>query len=1349
MNINRKELRAAFRSFALGGSCIVIGQPGVGKSFLLKQFVSELMQTKQICVFIPIDKIGVENDADLKTQLDIKGNFIEYLRAQNPSSEGGKALLVIDAFDAARSEQSQRFFARLIKRVREQLNESWSVIVSVRTYDARKSEELQVLFPESPSEVIQPKFRLTDIRCRHFYVPILDPEEVSACADSIPHLPDIYTQGSADFRELLRVPFNLWLLQKILASGRAALDFTSVSSEVQLLGMFWNQRVIDGPFGNDRQFFLTKVCRELVEQRALSVRTEDVYILGQGMVWESLFSAELLLYTSNTKQRLAFSHNILFDYAVSVLLIEDDPQKLVHFITSDISRPVFLRPSLHYYLVRIWHSDAQLFWNTLWYLLAPNKAVNLRLFARLLPAGVVATETRHLTELNPLLKALHDGSPLAVEATLRILQAHRAFNVIRDELWIEAFHALSTFVRREFAWDLAMSTMAILERYEPSHDNELTISTCGKTGRNILSWVWRERKRAPSAWIDKLGGNFAVPLVARTFRTDLGASRALLLKILELLTQDEFPIEYVYRLTSLVDKIWMHDPKLVSSIYLSIFSHQETSQKRTYMGGVVMPLSSTRRQDFEMSQHNLAEHFGSLLKVNPLAATKMVIQILNDFIQSEHVVPYLKNGFRLEGLVRAFSFRGKSAQYLADLSYIWDQRDFEDSEIRMANALFAYLEELETPADLDSLLDVFAETAVCAFLWRRLLGTASKKPKVFAASLLDLCLSPPVQTGAETIRELGEFLEKAATAFSPHELSMIEESILRLDGGDIKDTSQIEYLDHARNRLLARIPAELLSTTRGKTIRDQIEKSRSFVTNDPLVSFSSSSREVTDDMWLARQGIDVARPENVELRTHFDSLEAFTTDWFNEKPTPTAIKLVIDSARNLYRILKEGLSNADSAVLNTGWTKVASVAQTMARSIGELGKEELEFCKNVLLDSAVHELPLPDPDHDKKYSSPSWSSAPRVEAARGLPWLGARVTDDRILEAIENLANDKVPAVRFLATSELFRIRVNSPDRFWNVMRELSQHEENTVVLQALCSTLSRVLPSDEAKSVEVLERLADRLLKPVGDNNSAEHLIPLIMWLVLERENVWATETMKTLLGRPIASARMLKRATLDALGYVTPSRLYSLGTNQISNRAIAWLQNAIDAASNGVRQLRLTPAEQWNDKIYSDLRAVYGIIDEIIMRLCFSADVLEHLRGTGRIGRGTVSDDERKNYYFQIKPILERVLKFALDKENGVMFGPTAHHFMQLLNGVLAYDPAGVLHMAACVAKSSEPSNYNLDSLAVQEVTKLVESLLADYRVEVRDGQPLDDLLTLLDIFSSWPESLRLVWRLDEVFR
>ena len=101
--------------------------------------------------------------------------------------------------------------------------------------------------------------------------------------------------------------------------------------------------------------------------------------------------------------------------------------------------------------------------------------------------------------------------------------------------------------------------------------------------------------------------------------------------------------------------------------------------------------------------------------------------------------------------------------------------------------------------------------------------------------------------------------------------------------------------------------------------------------------------------------------------------------------------------------------------------------------------------------------------------------------------------------------------------------------------------------------------------------------------------------------------------------------------------------------------------------------------------------------------------------------------------------------------MFARTAHHFMELLNRVLKYDPKGVLHLAAGVAESSEPTSYNLDSLAISEVVKLVEAVLVDHRAEVRDGQSLQDLLNLLDIFAKagWPEALQLVFRLDEVFR
>ena len=71
--------------------------------------------------------------------------------------------------------------------------------------------------------------------------------------------------------------------------------------------------------------------------------------------WDKLQSDEILSKVSSTGQRIAFSHNILFDYAISVLHIDDDPQRLESFITEDPSRPLFLRPSLTYFFTRLWY----------------------------------------------------------------------------------------------------------------------------------------------------------------------------------------------------------------------------------------------------------------------------------------------------------------------------------------------------------------------------------------------------------------------------------------------------------------------------------------------------------------------------------------------------------------------------------------------------------------------------------------------------------------------------------------------------------------------------------------------------------------------------------------------------------------------------------------------------------------------------------------------------------------------------------------------------------------------------------------------------------------------------------
>ena len=1345
MQIKRDDLMKAFSAFTSVGSGVVIGPPGVGKTFVLKDFCSQLIKQNMPCLYLPIDKLGIETEAALKDELGIKSDFVTYLSNQKALNDKNLGILVIDAFDAARSEIAQKFFLSLIRQVISKLQKQWNVIVSVRTYDAKKSEDLQDLFPKLSENIPPAAFQMEEIRCRHFSVPKLTNDEVKETVKTIPHLSAIYEQGSSDFKELLRIPFNLWLLEKLLSLTPDIPELSSVSSEVQLLGLFWKYRVIDGPLGEEKGMLLTKVIQKMVELRSLSVRKDEVYVFGAINAWNLLLSSEILIETSKTAQRVTFSHNILFDYAVSVLLIEDDPDKCIEFVMEDPSRPLFLRPSLNYYFTRLWHATPDLFWKAFWRIL-PSPDVHLRLFARLIPTTVIVNEAREIEQLSPLLDSIADKKHIWNEAVLRLLQALRTLEVARDELWVKFLVNVSEYLQREFAWDLALVTSDILDRALKNNNPEI-LQNCGQISRNLLEWIWKKRKEKKDAWTDSLGAAWAVPLVSKTFGTNPGASRILLEKVLQLTDEKNFPINFLYRLTDEIDKVWLHDPDFVASIYKTVFSYQETSQEQTHMGGIVLSLTSTRRQDYEMCQYQLVRYFPHFLRESPLIATQAVIECLNYFIREQHIIGFLKDGVKFEDLSEKFQFQNKWAYYTPDGSYSWDESEYPDEPIKMVDELFKFIEELASSqklSELKSLLDVFRDKVIVAFFWRRLLDTAAKMPKVFSSLLFELCISRPIQIGAETIRELGVLLEASATEFTIDQLRKIEESIMTIPE-DKKDFKNGEFLEHVRDRLLARIPPKLLTTDKAKKIREEMEKACKVPENRPIVTFSSWSETYTEEKWLREKGADLERPENKRLQKNFAPLDKFISDWQNGIPTEDTIKSILSAAKETYDVIKNE-TGADKIVLNAAVTKLASCAEKMSRGMTNIESEEFHFCREILLLSSEHDLPEPNPEFDSKYNHPHWSPAPRNEAAQGLPWLALRKPDDDVLSAIEKLVHDKVPSVRFLITTELWRISEKAPELFWRLVLHIAENETNRVVQQSLCNTLGYIVAKEEVKTVEVLNKLIIRVSLPDEDSDFLNCLVSIIMWLALVRENAWAIKTSNVFLSEPGHSAKSLRRATFEALRFMTPQKIDE--DKEVTERANKWLSNAISASEQGIKKLRTIPNEQWVEETRSKLRDVYSVIDSIIMRLYFAADVRDNLNDTDK---RPVSDNQREKFYFEVKPLLEQVLAFTQDKENGIMFASTAHHFMELLNGVLKYDPQGVLHMAAGVAKSSEPYSYNLDSLAISQVVKLVEAILADYRSEVRDGEPLRDLLNLLDTFAKagWPDALKLVWRLDEVFR
>ena len=326
--------------------------------------------------------------------------------------------------------------------------------MAVRTFDASRSETLLELFPRS-SATPRTEFQMGHVHCRHFVIPMLSDDETHQAVTTIPGLDRIYECGSRTFQGLLHNPFNLWLAEKLLGGGVNSTALSEVSSEVQLLSLFWRQRVTAGLMSLRRRSVLTDIARAMAEARQLSLRRDALYRREDDDVWRDLFSSEIFTEVGTTGQRVTFAHNILFDFAVSVLLIEDEPAQVAAFLAAEPARPVFLRPSINYYFTRLWFEDRDAFWAVAWFLLRSDQA-HLRLFGRLIPMTVVVREARTVDDLEPIIQSVERNEEAGPDAVLRVLQARRALKARNEEMWLAAFERLVAQPNRRFAWDITV-----------------------------------------------------------------------------------------------------------------------------------------------------------------------------------------------------------------------------------------------------------------------------------------------------------------------------------------------------------------------------------------------------------------------------------------------------------------------------------------------------------------------------------------------------------------------------------------------------------------------------------------------------------------------------------------------------------------------------------------------------------------------------------------------------------------------------------------------------------------------------------------------------------------------------
>jgi len=1022
-------------------------------------------------------------------------------------------------------------------------------------------------------------------------------------------------------------------------------------------------------------------------------------------------------------------------------LLEDQPRAFAQFVAEEPARPLFLRPSLVYHFTRLWHETRDAFWIN-FHAIVQQDQVHLRQIVRLVLPAVVISEARESDDLQPLITELSKYKETAKQGFSFLLQALRILETSHFRLWSDVLRSASSCISREFAWDVGVVADRL---YEKAAAKDKTVSqNCGTIGRSLLSWAWDQRRRDPQPWIDRLIAIIAVPLVAKTYSTDLKGSRALLGEVLAVTEEPNFPIDCIYRLTDEVDRIIPHDPEFTSQIYEQVFGYEETSEEKTNMGTPVLGLISNRRQDYDGCQFQLIQAFPRFVSTAPLVAARTAMRTLNTFVFRRHVLPHLKAGQTLESLTQTFDFRGKNARYVADMSAIWDESHYPDQPLQIASNLFRHIEQIAEQADAEPigrLLDVFAGEAQAAFLWKRLLFAGAEKPAALTQPLWPLCLAPPIFLGSDSVVALGAFIEQAIPFLSKQQLKDLEKCILKIPRTP-DSRYPVDYLERRRDRLLARVPSECLVTDKAKEIRRQLEFARALPANEPLYKISSTWRDYTEDEFLRDRGVEIERPANKALRTLYEPLQAFETKWRNKAAPAEEVIALLPSAKDVFAALHKD-TDAERQVIDAAWQHVSEYARVLSRQLTREDSETFWFVRTVLVEAVEYPSEDRHTEANVKWESATWSPSPVHAAAQTLPRLTHFAIDAAIVQLIKKLSTDPVPSVRFLLASELWRLNENAAELAWELLSNLAAHETNALVLDALTVSIWNLIPRSREKSLSIIQVLYKRIADFSMKADFVDDVVAMITDLAIWDEEQWAISMLKTWRETPIPSAPFVDLSGRRMISYIKPEQ-----ERLTFERARKLLLETIASVEQACSALKRLPPSEWNDANRATLYQLYEVIDQAVLRLYFAADIDPSFRERNE---HPLTDDQRRQFFNGILPVLLRIVAFANDEKAGFLFAPTAHHFIQLINGVLKYDPKTALRLAADVVRASKPFNYNFDSLAMKEIVRLIESILADHRAEIQDEDSIRHLLNLLDSFveAGWPDALQLVWRLDEIYR
>ena len=419
----------------------------------------------------------------------------------------------------------------------------------------------------------------------------------------------------------MRNPFNLARLAELLDAGVPADQLRPLQTQLDLLEVYWHRRVrTPAADAGGRERLLRASCERAVALLRLSVPRADVLVdEASDRAANQLLRGGVLIETDATVgdgDTLAFSHHVLFDYAVARLLLRIDNDALRERLGAQPELALLARPSLTLHAQWRWQHDRVEFWTLVFSLLGDER---IPLLARLV-GPAVASDAHSAADLQPVLDAFDAGSETTHEAHREVLrhligavlasgEPNRPFSTARTEVWAPFLLALVARLRADTAVAARILTWGLHLERERLRSSER--EAVAQAARDLLDYAVTVEPHDNSL----IG--VAVEVACATFDTAPEETEARLRPLVERDRLARLGFAELLTLAESIPPLAGSAPGLVGQLFANAFDVDVDDEAPVALGGPVLGMTSNRRQDYGGGLYHLAGEFAGFQRRHP------------------------------------------------------------------------------------------------------------------------------------------------------------------------------------------------------------------------------------------------------------------------------------------------------------------------------------------------------------------------------------------------------------------------------------------------------------------------------------------------------------------------------------------------------------------------------------------------------------------------------------------------------------------------------------------------------------------------------------------------------------